>query len=208
MLDVSAPPGIGEYLTKNFLPNFLAEHPGIILNLHISEQVRSVVDEEIDIALRVAAEERDDYVSIEIGKMHAQVYASPAYLKKNGIPETVEDLSLHNCILLERGRGEFYQEWLLIKDGEGEKVKVKGNLVCNSIMNIREAAIRGLGLVILPELVVEQEVHAGNLVPVLEEHYSQPLPICAVYSQRLYLPPKAKVFLQKFKKHFEKFLET
>tara|TARA_R110001592_G_scaffold321338_1_gene599813 strand:- start:412 stop:1314 length:903 start_codon:yes stop_codon:yes gene_type:complete len=201
-LNVSAPPGVGEYLIRNFLPDFLERYPSLIVNLHISEQVQPIIERNIDIALRVGGEDIEPYVSQKVGILHAQIFASPGYLKVHGTPKKVSDLSHHNCLLWEKARGKLFNEWLLVKDRKAEMVEVKGNFSSNSIAAIREAAIQGLGIIALTSIAVDQEVKKGQLIPTLEEYSSMPIPIYAVYSQRLQLPPKAKVFLNLVKPFF------
>tara|TARA_R110001592_G_scaffold43362_1_gene140535 strand:+ start:15638 stop:16231 length:594 start_codon:yes stop_codon:yes gene_type:complete len=96
ILNVSAPPGIGEFLIRNCLPEFLNMHPKLKLRLNISEQLQPIIDDNLDIALRVGSEGSDQYVSKKIGTIHAQLYASPQYLKINGTPTKVDDLTDHN----------------------------------------------------------------------------------------------------------------
>lgn len=198
-LNISAPPGVGEHLLRLFLPDFLADYPQLKLNLHISETVQPIIENNIDIALRVGAEDREHFVSQKIGITRAQIYAAPNYLEKHGVPEELNDLSQHNCLLLEDTKGKPFNNWVAMRGTKAEVVVAKGNFSSNSVAAIRQAAVQGLGVVALTSVAVEQEVNNGLLQPILEDYTPMEIPIYAVYSQRLQLSPKVKVFIQRVK---------
>jgi len=202
-LKVSLPPMIAEKLMKTFLPDFLNRYPQLTINLNVTEDVTEIINNNIDVALRVAATIDDQYVAKKIGSIHGAVYAAPSYLDEFGTPQTLTDLESHNFLILEKQSGKTVHLIPMLKNNSTELVKVSGNITSNNIQMIKSAALQGMGLAVLSPFSIENELENGLLLPVLASYKTVSLPIYAVHSQRLNLPPKIKLFLHHVRPHLD-----
>jgi len=200
-LRVSLPPMIAEKLLRNFLPDFLCRYPQLTINLNVTEEVTEIINNNIDIALRVTTSVDEQYVAKKVGAIHGAVYATPTYLHEFGIPHTLEDLRGHNFLIWEKSPGKPVNLLPMLKDNSTELVKVSGNITSNNIQIIKAATLQGMGLGVLSPFSIENELKNGLLEPVLADYKTVSLPIYAVYSQRLQLPPKIKLFLHHVRPH-------
>jgi DNA-binding transcriptional LysR family regulator len=106
--------------------------------------------------------------------------ASPAYLKRQGTPETPADLAGHTCLLYGRERRV---GWEFRIDGAARTFDVQGPLVANNGEVVRDAAIAGLGIALLPHFIVGAALDSGALVPVLDAYAPSPITLNAVFPQ-------------------------
>jgi DNA-binding transcriptional LysR family regulator len=105
---------------------------------------------------------------------------SPSYLQGHDLPESPSDLLHHNCLLYGR---EARNGWPFMVDGEQQAFEVRGPLLSNNGEIVRDTAIAGLGVALLPRFIVGEALRNGELVAVLERHVPRPLPVSAVYPQ-------------------------
>lgn len=129
-------------------------------------------------------------VARQLAVLKAQVYASPTYLKKAGVPKKPEDLSRHECIGFPKA-----DTWTLQRGRETATVKVAGRYVLNSVGMFRKLATLDQGLILLPRAAVVEDLEAGRLRQVLPEWHGKPQPVYAMTETRL-LPAKTLRFVE------------
>jgi DNA-binding transcriptional LysR family regulator len=119
--------------------------------------------------------------------------AAPAYLKRHGSPQTLEDLARHNCLAISSEGSQ--RGWTFQQDGKAVTLKVAGNMVCNDGAVLHDWALAGRGLAWRSMWEVGPEIAAGRLVPVLDRYAAPGNDIYAVFAQRRHLPLRIRTFV-------------
>jgi len=198
---VSAPAGFGRQHVAPLLPSFLAEHQEVTVNLNLSDRVVDVVGEGVDVAIRIASLEDSSLVGVKLADNHRVVVAAPAYLKRHGTPQTLDDLARHNCLAISSAgsqRGWTFRESGHERGQERGKIvtiKVAGNMVCNDGAVLHAWALEGRGLAWRSRWEVAADIEAGRLVPLLEQYAAPGNDIHAVFAQRRHLPLRIRVLV-------------
>lgn len=192
-LVVSAPAGFGRQHVAPLVPSFLAEHREVSVNLNLSDRVVDVIGEGVDIAIRIASLTDSNLVGVKLADNHRVVVATPGYLKRYGTPQTLDDLSKHNCLAISSQGSQ--RGWTFRDHGKIVTIKVGGNMVCNDGAVLHDWAMAGRGLAWRSMWEVSSEIEAGLLVPVLEQFAAPGNDIYAVFAQRRHLPLRIRVFV-------------
>ena len=197
VLRVSASLAFGNTYLAGLLPEFMARYPEIRVVLSMTDRYVDLVEENIDVALRMA--NRIDMLSAvarPIAPIDYVLVAAPAYLARHGTPQTIADLSAHRCLTF--GTTGAPASWQFERDGARESVKVHSAMCANSSPALRLAMLRGGGIALLPAYVVGADIRRGDAVRLLPEA----LPVgafgdrlYAVYLENRFLPPKVRVFI-------------
>ena len=176
------------------LAEFLARHPAIQFALLPTDRVVDMVEEGVDIAIRIGRLADTSFMARRIGEDKRVICASPEYLARHGAPRRPEDLLRHQCILA-RERA-YLNRWAFRIEGEIREIEVTGRLAVDEGDAQMQLALQGIGIVRLTRLTVAQAVRAGRLVSLLPDFSAeQPLPINAVYPHRRHLAPKVPAFV-------------
>ena len=185
VLRVTAPVTLAIRYIAPLLPELARRHPKLALDLRLSDALSDMVDEAIDVAIRIGNPERQpNLIARKLAGHRRHICASPGYLARHGAPQTPEQLAEHNCLLFSYGAAR--QSWRLRNADQAQEVEVRGSLQVNNSEMLRQAALGGLGLALLPDWLVRQDLEAGTLVPVLDGYQANPgemdVGIYAVYS--------------------------
>jgi DNA-binding transcriptional LysR family regulator len=190
---VSAPAGFGRQHVAPLVPSFLAEHREVSVNLNLNDRLVDVVGESIDVAIRIATLSDSSLVGVKLLDNQRVVVAAPAYLKRHGAPQTLDELARHNCLAISSEGSQ--RGWTFQQDGKAVTLKVGGNMVCNDGAVLHDWALAGRGLAWRSMWEVGPEIAAGRLVPVLEQHAAPGNDIYAVFAQRRHLPLRIRAFV-------------
>ncbi len=176
------------------LPEFLARYPRITFEFLVTNRVIDLVDDNIDIALRVGPLGESTFVARKIADLTQVVCASPAYLKKHGTPIHPHDLAQHPCLTL--GHVPNSRTWSFQVREEIVQVKVNGPVVADSAHMLLRLAINGAGIIRFGDIIVAQAIHDGRLIPVLE-NLQQPesFPLWVIFLPGRQRTPRVKAFL-------------
>jgi DNA-binding transcriptional LysR family regulator len=192
-LRVGAPIAFTHLHLTPLVVRFLERHPGIELQLVPRSSPTDLVADEIDVAIRIGQPPDSSLVVRRLATDRVVVVGSSAYIRRHGTPLSVADLKNHVCLRFsweaERPR------WRLEGGACGASPPLRGNLVATDASVIRDAAIMGLGLAILPSHIVARDVRASRLIRVLEGSALPELPINLVYAQRRSLPARVRAFV-------------
>jgi len=191
---------LGEHLPP-LLPAFLAAHPNLAVQLHLSERLVDLKNERFDLAIRIADLKSADLVAVKLARNHRVVCGSPAYLKRAGRPKALADLVRHNCLVTSTEDG-VADAWSFHDRGKPVTVKVAGNLQCNDGEVLTRWALAGEGLALRSAWEVSEEVKKGRLVSVLDEFAVPGNNVYAVFPERRLLPAKVRFFIDHLKKAF------
>ena len=192
VLRVTAPSIFGQSIVLPLLPSLLDRHPELRVDLDLSDRVIDIVNQGLDLALRLAPLIDSELVARQIAPNPRVMCAAPAYLKKHGCPSVLTDLDAHDCILLQA-----IPRWSFMVNGTMQYKRMNGRVRTSSIEAVRTAAIQGLGLAMLTYWDVFQQLAAGSLVRIeLEDASMEDLSVWAVTPTRRYVPTRVKVFLK------------
>ncbi len=196
-LRLNAPVGFGNYHVAPALPAFLERYPDLKVELSLSDNFIDLVDEGVDVAVRIGALRDSTLVARRLADNRRVVYGSPAYLDRFGVPRHPDDLINHHCMAYRYRQGP--QIWLFEKDGERREITVTGPLTATNSESLHKAALGGSGLVMLPTWMGYEDVRSGRLLAVLEDWTMSPTSlesgIHVVYPANRHLAPKVRAFI-------------
>jgi DNA-binding transcriptional LysR family regulator len=192
-LHVTAPVMFGQIQVLPIALEFLKQFPEIDLRLLLSDRHVNLVEEHVDLAVRIGHLEDSSLRATRVGTVRRVVCASPAYLAERGIPETPADLARHDGITFHGFASA--PEWRYQGDNPAFTVQPRTRLAVNTTQAAIDAALAGLGVVRLLSYQVVDEVRSGALSLILEEFAPAPLPVSVVYPDQGLLAVKVRAFL-------------
>ena len=193
LLRVTAAFPLGRLLLAPLLPAFLARYPEIRVDLALTDKHIDVVAEGVDLAIRAQQLPDSSLVARKLFDNPMFLVASPEYLAEQGRPGKPPDLAHHNCLIY--SRLDSVNHWHFTRKGRDYPVTVTGSLQCDNGDTLLEAAVAGLGLIVLPHWMIHSQLASGALETVMDDYRPPPLPIHAVYPQRRHLPLKVRCFV-------------
>jgi len=185
VLRITAPVTLAIRYIAPLLPELARRHPRLELDLRLSDALSNMVDEAIDVAIRIGnPEQQPNLIARKLAGHRRHICASPGYLARHGTPQTPQQLAEHNCLLFSYGAAR--HSWRLRSEGLAQEIEVRGKLHVNNAEMLRQAALSGMGLALLPGWLVQQDLDAGTLVTVLDGYQANPgemdVGIYAVYA--------------------------
>jgi len=192
-LKITAPPSVGNDWIAPLAVDFAEAYPEIELELELTERLVDLVAEGFDAAIRSGPLASSSMIAHRIIEMRYLLCASPSYLERRGAPERPEDIIEHDCIHW-RGAADS-GAWDFAKEGARVSVPISGRLLINNFAAEHEAAVRGLGLAILPLLNVRDDIEAGRLVHVLPDYEVYRGLLSLVRPAMPFEPPKLRAFI-------------
>jgi DNA-binding transcriptional LysR family regulator len=193
LLRVSAPRNFGESTLAPALFEYLCRFPKVQLDLRLEDRYVDLIDEGIDVALRISTLADSSLIARKIADMHVIVGAAPHLLERVGTPKHPDDLRPLPCIIDVNLQGQ--SNWRFTEDGRTISVPVAGPLRVNSPLAARQAAVMGLGFVVLPSYLADPAVRRGELVPVLADFLPTGQTLQAVYPHRRHLAGKVRALI-------------
>ncbi|MDB5850366.1 MAG: LysR family transcriptional regulator [Rhodoferax sp.] len=194
-VSVNASMPFGHHVLLPLVPDFLALHPQVSLDIALTDRVVDLMDERTDVAVRWGRLPDSGLVARRLGDTGQAIVAAPAYLARHGTPQTPRALMAHNRI------GPTYRrnvpDWPLCIDGKVAQVPVAGNLRASDGEALRLLVLAGVGLARMSRHHVQADIDAGRLVAVLEDfNPNDREPIHAVYLGKPgQLPARVRVLL-------------
>ncbi|WP_375409105.1 LysR family transcriptional regulator [uncultured Methylobacterium sp.] len=192
-LHVTAP---GMFGKRHLLPlaiAFLKEHPDITLRLFLADRQINLIEEHVDLALRIGHLEDSGLIATRVGAVQRVTCASPDYLAQRGTPQTPEDLRVHDGISFQGF--PVAPEWRYRRDNPTFVVEPRTRLAVNTTEAAVAAAIAGLGIIRVLTYQVADELRSGELQVVLGEFAPAAMPVSLVYPDAGLLPLKVRAFL-------------
>lgn len=191
-LVVSAPTGLGSAYLSPIITEFLTAYPDIDIDLRLSDRVANLLDEQVDVAVRIAHLPDSSLIALRAGVIRHVVCASPAYLEERGVPETIADLSRHACVTFTAL--EAPKEWIFRESGRTTRIVVRSRLSVTSASAAVEAATAGLGVSRLLCYQAAPALAQQRLRLVLRRFEPEPLPVSLVYPSGRLVPLKLRAF--------------
>jgi DNA-binding transcriptional LysR family regulator len=188
-IKLTAPVTYGEQHILPLINDFMKQYTDIEVTAYLSNQQLDLVDESIDLAIRLGNLSDSSMMAKKLTERTNYVCASPAYLEKYGIPHSLSELNKHNCLL---GTRDY---WHFSNAGKEKNIRVAGKLRCNSGFGLVDAALKGLGIVQLPDYYIKEHLINGTLISLLDNYKAPDESIWAIYPQNRHLSPKIRLLV-------------
>ena len=193
LLRVSVPRNLGETALAPAIFAFMIKNPLMTVDLRLEDRFVDLVEEGIDVALRVSSLSDSSLIARKIADVHHYVYGSPALIEKHGAPKTADALKNKPCVL--DTNMPSHTSWRFVERGKPTSVHVSGPVRVNSPVASLQAALAGLGFAVLPSHLAEPYVAQGKLVAVLVDAMPQGASLKAVYPHRRHLAGKVRALI-------------
>ena len=173
---------------------FMERYPKLSLDIDGSDQVINLIEEQIDLAIRIGHLDDSGLVVRKIGDLQEALVATPAYLQQQGTPQTPDELVNHQWVAFtQKAQPNLLN--LLGPNGQKKRVRLYGRVRTNSAASFREMIIAGMGIGHILKLNIRNELQSGELVEVLADYRAEDIGIYAVYPQRAHLPLKVRAVI-------------
>lgn len=192
-LALTTPWGLGHTHLLPLAVEFLKAYPDISLRLMLTDRVVNVVDENIDIAIRLGPLPDSSLIATRIGSIRIVVCGSPSYLKARGWPKQLSELSKHDCITIDDHAAP--AAWRFVCGNRARTAPIRSRLCVNTSEAAVLAAIDGAGLARVMSYKMDGAMRAGELAIVLKEFEPESLPVHILYAPRNLMPLKLRTFL-------------
>ena len=201
-LKVAVPLSFGLMHLGPAITAFLQTHPDIEFDLDFNDRQVDLLAEGFDLAIRIASLPDSSLIARRLAPIQAVMCASPAYLERMGTPQTPEQLVKHRCLVYNLISNS--DNWN-VHDTAGQSIKTRiiPYLKASNGEFLRDAAVGGLGIVLLPAFIVYREIERGALVPILTGYHYTQLAAYAIYPQTRHLSQRVRAFVDFLSKRFE-----
>jgi DNA-binding transcriptional LysR family regulator len=192
-LRVALPNLFGQLQVAPRLPNFLRQNPKISFELSFSDWTVDLVSEGYDVAVRVGTLESSNLVARRLAPNRRLLCASPDYLAHHGEPTDPQELVNHACLQLSTYRS--HDHWRLQRDNETVDVAIAPVIRADNSEALRQAAVAGCGITLMPTFIIGEDLRAGRLVQILPAWGGTRSWVWAVYPDAHFLPLKVRAFV-------------
>ena len=183
------------------LPEFTARFPQITVDVVAANRYYDIIDNGVDVAIRTRQVEAESNITIRrIAETRRVLAASPGYLAEHRAPRTPEELLDHK--MLNYVYAVNPSELAFTKAGETRRVKVKSLLDANDGQILRTAALAGMGILVQPRYIIDDDLAQGRLIPVLDDWDLPRLTINVAFQTRKHMPAKVRLFIDALVERF------
>jgi LysR family transcriptional regulator AphB len=190
-LKISSPSNLTKRLMMPMFNDFMAQYPDISLDLTMSNHADQLDPTEWDVIFRVGPQRDSSLIARKLSTVKDVLIATPEYLAKYGEPKHAEELSSHRLL-----KGAPLIKWQL-KNVSGESIinNTKARFEANSLNVVRRACSAGLGITLMPDVMIKEHIDNGDLVRILPEWSANPRDIYMLYNHKDHLPEKVRLFI-------------
>ncbi|MCW9012319.1 MAG: LysR family transcriptional regulator [Gammaproteobacteria bacterium] len=201
-LKIALPSTFGLMHMGPAINEFLQANPQIEFDLDFNDREVGLIQEGFDLAIRIANLPDSSLIARRLAPIQFVMCASPAYLEQMGVPRSADELSEHQCLVYNLLRD--FEHWHLT-DSNGREIRVKicPYLKASTGEFLKDAAVEGLGIILVPSFIAYKEVESGALVQILQEYKLPRLDAYAVYPQTRHLSQRVRAFVDFLVKRFE-----
>jgi DNA-binding transcriptional LysR family regulator len=191
-LKLTAPTTYGETVIAPLVNDFVARYPDLEVQCRFTNQKLDLVLEGYDMAIRLGRLEgtTGSLMTRQLSTRRLYACAAPSYIAKRGEPHSLSELSHHNCLV---GTLDY---WRFEEDGRERTIRIHGSIHANSGQALLDAALKGIGIVQLPDYYVDPWIASGDLVAVLTKYQPSDEGIWAIYPTNRHLSPKIRMLVE------------
>ncbi len=193
LLRVNAPMSFGTLKLGPALAAFMGRHPELRVQLTLSDEHVDPVQDGLDVTLRIAELESSSLIARRIMPVPRVVCASPGYYAQAGTPQHPTDLRDHTCLTY--GYLSTGNQWKLSGPDGDHWIQPPWTLCANNAEVLRDSAVAGCGIVLVPAFIAEDALARGDLVPCLTDYAAPPLTLYAIYPPTRHLAVKVRTFI-------------
>ena len=187
LIRIAAPSTFGRLHVLPLIPGLLARHPGLRIDMVLSDAVRDMVEDRIDLAIRVSPVEEPDSVVRRVAATSLVCAGSRRYFERHGVPRTPADLADHNCLVY----GEM-TDWPFVGPEGPFNLPVRGNLSSNSVETILAGVLAGVGMGMFHRASLVGEFQQSDIVTVLDDFVQQPREVSLIWPKRRFVPTRVR----------------
>jgi DNA-binding transcriptional LysR family regulator len=200
-LRVNAPMTFGTMYLAPALADFLGQYPDLQVQLTLNDRFIDPLEEGFDVTIRISQPpESSSLIAHQLAPVELLFCAAPSYLERHGTPDRLEQLREHSC--LHYGQIATRNQWSAIGLDGTHTIAVVGRLCSNNGEVLRDAAVRGLGIILLPRFIVERELQRGTLQIVLPDYRAAELSMYAIYPVNRHLSVKVRLLVDFLQQRF------
>lgn len=193
-LRIAAPLAFGTALLAPAVAAFLDRHPGVSVEIDLSERAVDLLTENVDLALRLGELPPSGLIARRLASFPLILVASPAYLSNHPAPERPRDLAAHQTLIYTQTHTP--TRWSFTgPSGTKESVAVDGRIRASDVGFLLDLALIGRGILLAPSFVLKDSLASGRLVPVLPDWHERSLPLHALWPHRTLMPATVRAFL-------------
>lgn len=193
VLKINGPLSFGTLYLGKLVAEFMLRYQDLRVELSLTDRYIDPLEEGVDVTLRIGILKDSSLIARRVSSTRMMIVASPVYLKANGTPKAPADLAGHRCLTY--GHTTSMQKWSLTDAGKTSSRAVGSCMASTNGDVLRDAAVAGIGIALLPEFIVGPDVAAGRLRSILPKHAPADLEIHALYAPNRYLAAKTRVFI-------------
>ncbi|MFL9946058.1 LysR family transcriptional regulator [Paraburkholderia agricolaris] len=190
LIRIAASATFGRLHILPLIPELLSLNPGLQIDLVLSDFVRNMVEDRIDLAIRVGPVDDPDAVVRRVASTPLVCVGSRSYFEKHGIPKTPAELVDHNCLLYD-GLIES-ANWPFVGPEGRFSVPVRGNLSSNSVETIRAGVLAGVGIGLFAKVSLADELRHPDVITVLDEFISEARDVSLIWPKRRFVPARVR----------------
>lgn len=196
ILRIAAPVPLAVHLIAPGLARFREKYPQLTVDLRVSDRISNLVEEGIDVAVRVGDPKDSSLIARQLARNSAGIFASPDYLGKRGTPKTIEDIEAHDCVNVRVQNTGQPLSWPLRVGTRQIEILPKAAILVDNTEAVAAAICGGGGIGLLPTYVAAPCVARGELVPILHQFWAQRHAITALWSDNRRKSPNVKAFVE------------
>jgi len=194
-LRISAPLSYGSTFLTTVITEYLQTHSEVSVELMLDDGTVDLIRGGYDVAIRIGALTDSNFIARRLPPYEMVICAAPAYLARAGTPRSGAELRRHECLGFTRWRKMGGWEPLLRTNGRDSSA-ARGRLLANNGQALRTAALRGFGIIMQPRVLLDEDLSAGRLVPILGELIPNPRPVHVIYHRDRRDVPKVTSFVE------------
>jgi len=201
-LKIALPSTFGLMHMGPAISEFLQAHPQIEFDLDFNDREVDLIQEGFDLAIRIANLPDSSLIARRLAPIQTVMCASPSYLEHMGTPQAPDELIGHQCLVYSLLRN--FEYWYLTDtDGKEIKTRIHPYLKASTGEFLKDAAVEGLGIILLPSFIAYKEIERGALVPILKDYKIPQIDAYAIYPQTRHLSQRVRAFVDFIVKRFE-----
>ena len=193
---VDMPNILARRLIMPLLPEFMARHPNLELEISSTDRRVDLLSEGFDCVVRIGAQPDQSVVARHLGDFPMINCASPAYLERYGVPQTLEDLAQHRLVHYVGVLGSRSEGFVFEQDGQVRRLPMAGSVTVNSTDAYESACLGGFGLIQVPRTGMQPHLDTGELLTVLPQFTAPAMAISILYARQRHLPLRVRVFME------------